>query len=82
MGTWTGEPTAYAYKWLRDTATVGADSPSYEVVADDGGHSITCIVTASNGGGSADSPPSNPVAVAGANGVTATATTHSTKAKK
>jgi hypothetical protein len=80
MGTWTGEPTAYAYKWLRDTATVGTDSNTYVVADTDVGHNLSCVVTASNGGGAADSPPSNLVKVL--NGGVMPAATTAAKAKK
>jgi hypothetical protein len=66
MGTWTGTPTNYAYQWWGDTTIdLGSTSASYVIVAADSGHSITCVVTASNSLGSAVSPPSNAVVVAG-----------------
>ena len=64
MGIWTGEPTSYAYQWLREGEEVGDDSATYQVGADDHGHSLTCVVTATNETGSAAAPPSNAVAVA------------------
>jgi hypothetical protein len=63
MGTWTGEPTSYAYKWLRDNTPVISIDSKYTIVAADSGHGITCVVTATNIGGSTDSPPSNKVDV-------------------
>ncbi len=53
-GTWTGSPTfTYAYQWLRDGLPIGgAASASYTNAAVDGGHSISCRVTASNAAGS------------------------------
>jgi hypothetical protein len=67
MGNWTGmqaEPHSYAYQWLRDgAAPIGAGGTTYVVVSADVGHSLTCRVTATNPLGSAQSPPSNAVAV-------------------
>jgi hypothetical protein len=63
MGNWEGEPTEYAYLWESDDEDVGTDG-SYLIAASDAGHSITCIVTASNAWGSTTAPPSNAVAVA------------------
>jgi hypothetical protein len=65
MGNWTGSPTSYAYQWLSDGTTPLGTGASYVVVAADAGHSITCTVTASNSLGTATSPPSNAVDVAG-----------------
>ena len=56
MGTWTNEPTSYAYQWLRDgTAIAGAIAAQYTLVAADSTHSISCTVTATNAAGSASS---------------------------
>jgi hypothetical protein len=63
MGIWTGEPTSYAYQWMRDGIAVGTDSATYPVGTDDHGHSFTCVVTGSNATGQAAAPPSNAVAV-------------------
>jgi hypothetical protein len=63
MGNWTGEPTSYAYRWQRDGADVATSTPAYVVDAADVGHSITCVVTATNARGSTEAPPSNAVAV-------------------
>jgi hypothetical protein len=63
MGVWRGEPTTYAYQWKRDgTADIGTGS-AYTVTTADLGHTITCVVTATNGAGSASSPPSNGIAI-------------------
>jgi hypothetical protein len=64
MGNWTGEPTSYAYLWLSDGVDELGSGAEYTVQASDEGHSITCIVTATNAGGSTNAPPSNAVAVA------------------
>jgi hypothetical protein len=66
MGTWTGEPTDYAYQWKGDGATDLGSGPDYTILASDAGTSITCIVTATNAAGSAAAPPSNAVEVAAA----------------
>jgi hypothetical protein len=63
-GNWTGVPTTYAYQWKRDgTTNVGGNGPAYSIQAADAGHSITCVVTATNMGGSTAAPPSNAIAV-------------------
>ncbi|HEX8207753.1 MAG TPA: trypsin-like serine protease [Solirubrobacteraceae bacterium] len=45
-GTWTNAQT-FAYEWLRDGAVVGS-GPTYTVVDEDAGHTVTCRVTATN----------------------------------
>jgi hypothetical protein len=62
-GSWSNDPTAYEYAWLRGTATIGgAEGSTYVVQEADGGHELKCKVTASNGGGST-SATSDPVSV-------------------
>jgi hypothetical protein len=63
MGNWTGEPTGYAYAWQTDGAPNSAIGDTYAVVPGDAGHSITCIVTATNAQGSTAAPPSNAVTI-------------------
>lgn len=63
MGNWTGEPTEYAYQWTSDEANVGSDAASYVIAAGDAGHSMACVVTATNDNGSTAAPPSNAVMV-------------------
>jgi hypothetical protein len=65
MGNWNGEPTSYAYQWKRDGSADIGTGDTYAVVAEDGGHSITCVVTATNAQGSTAAPPSNAVHVNG-----------------
>jgi hypothetical protein len=60
MGNWGNEPTSYAYAW----SSGGTDS-TYTVLAADAGTSISCIVTATNAGGSTAAPPSNAMTIAG-----------------
>lgn len=70
QGSWTNSPTSYAVRWKLDgTNITGATSSSYTITAADVGHSLTCTVTASNGGGSASATsaavtPSTPAAPA------------------
>jgi hypothetical protein len=54
-GSWTGSPTiTYAYQWRRNGSNIsGATGSTYTLVNADGGASITCRVTATNGSGSA-----------------------------
>ncbi|WP_354697688.1 hypothetical protein [Paraconexibacter sp. AEG42_29] len=61
-GTWTGSPT-YAYRFLRGTTQVGTSS-TYVITAADVGQALTCVVTATNAGGStsATSAPVTPTA--------------------
>jgi hypothetical protein len=79
MGTWTNEPSSYAYQWQRDGVNIPAGSSAqYLVTAADVGHSCTCIVTATNAAGSASSTSNavSPTGAAGATGATgATGTT-------
>jgi hypothetical protein len=53
-GSWSGKPSAFARRWLRDGAAIGgATGSEYEVTAADVGHGIACEVSASNDTGSA-----------------------------
>jgi hypothetical protein len=51
MGNWIGEPTTYDFAWNSDGTEVGTGD-SYTVAASDAGHTIDCLVTASNSNGS------------------------------
>ncbi len=53
-GTWTADPTTFAFEWLVDGAPLGPPSPTptLTVQASDLGHAIVCRVTASNAAGS------------------------------
>lgn len=66
MGNWTGEPASYAYQWQSDGVDVVGGEATYAVTADDVGMTFTCVVTASNAGGSTAAPPSNGVVVTAA----------------
>ena len=65
-GTWQGSPDSYQYNWKSDgqpvKATTGGET--YQVLPEDVGHSISCVVSATNSAGSADSPVSNEVMIA------------------
>jgi hypothetical protein len=54
-GAWLNSPTAFHYQWKDNGTPVGTDSATYLLAAGDVGGTITCIVTASNGQGSASS---------------------------
>jgi hypothetical protein len=66
MGEWTGEPDSYTYAWCLDGADTGATGTSYTTVAGNEGHTITCVVTATNEAGVTTAPPSNAVTIAAA----------------
>ncbi|MCW5890608.1 MAG: hypothetical protein KIT14_08650 [bacterium] len=60
-GTWTADPTSYAFQWLLDGVPQGPSSPvaTRTVTAGDLGHVLVCHVIAANpfGSGQADSAP-------------------------
>jgi hypothetical protein len=62
-GNWTGEPTEYSYAWQSDGEPISATSANYIIPLGDVGHTLTCVVTATNAGGSTAAPPSNGVEV-------------------
>ena len=52
-GTWANNPTSFSYAWLRSGVPIaGQTAGKYVVQAADQGHTISCQVTAGNGGGS------------------------------
>ena len=64
MGNWTGQPDVYAYQWKLDgTTDIGDGSQSYTPTPDDAGHTVTCVVSATNAIGTTEAPPSNGVGV-------------------
>jgi hypothetical protein len=66
QGAWSNSPTSFAYQWRRDgTTNIGAAVSTYVVATADEGHSLTCVVTATNAAGSTPAI-SNAIAVAGA----------------
>ena len=51
-GAWTNDPVDYTYQWYRNgTVLLGATAPLYTVQASDEGTTLTCTVSAVNGGG-------------------------------
>jgi hypothetical protein len=63
MGNWQGEPTAYAYAWHADGVPNDGTNATYSVTPEDAGHSLACVVTATNAMGSTVAPMSNAVAI-------------------
>jgi hypothetical protein len=52
-GTWTNPPTGYSYDWRRNGISIGATSQNtYSLASADNGTNISCVVTATNSGGS------------------------------
>ena len=63
-GSWSGAPTALAYSWLRDGATLaGASAANHLVTPADAGHALECAVTATNAGGVSAPVASAPVSI-------------------
>jgi hypothetical protein len=51
----TGSPTpTLSYQWKRGVTNIGTNSSTYTLVQADAGQSITCVVTGTNAGGSAN----------------------------
>jgi hypothetical protein len=63
-GTWSGDPTGYAFAWELDGVANGATASTYPVQAGDAGRSLACAVTASNAGGAGTPATSAAIAVA------------------
>src|SRR5207245_2091353 len=68
-GTWTNEPTSFAYQWLLCEGSganckeiTGAAAQTYVPTSSDVGHTIEVKETASNGGGPGESATSAPTA--------------------
>lgn len=72
MGNWEGEPKLYSSVWVSDAVDVLTYGGSYVVQPSDAGHSLTCIVEATNDFGAAKAPPSNAVAIPAAGGAVGT----------
>lgn len=65
-GTWANSPTSYARQWKRGGVNIaGATGSTYVLQAADIGSTITCLVTASNAGGSASQISNTTAAIAG-----------------
>ena len=64
VGTWTSDPSGFAYQWSRNgTPIVGATSPTYKVQKIDEGNALTCTVIAANAAGSGSPSTSARVSV-------------------
>ena len=51
QGAWANDPSVYTYAWLRDGSPIAGQTEStYVVQSTDQGHTISCQVTAANGG--------------------------------
>ena len=51
-GSWSDNPTGYAYQWYRNGESINdATSASYTVMPEDNGCSLQCVVSASNAAG-------------------------------
>jgi hypothetical protein len=60
MGNWENVPTHYDYQWMQDSALpIGPNGDTLPLLASNDGHSISCIVTATNAAGATEAPPSN-----------------------
>jgi hypothetical protein len=54
QGRWTNDPTGYTYQWYDDGSPLaGATDATYKVTTLEEGTTLTCVVTATNAGGSA-----------------------------
>jgi hypothetical protein len=64
VGNWNNVPDSYAFRWSRGGTAIpdalGAAEP-YFIVAADSGLELTCVVAATNTGGTTYSDPSNPI---------------------
>jgi hypothetical protein len=75
-GTWTNNPTSFAYQWQHCTGgtctNIGTNANTYTIQSSDTGYTIIVIVTATNSAGSASqtSAPTGVVPAAGAPGNT------------
>ncbi len=65
-GTWTETPTGYSYQWQSNGSNVGTNQNTYVTVSGDNGHTITCLVTASNAVGSGSPATSNGIVASSA----------------
>lgn len=65
-GNWVGTPSGYTYQFRRDGVNFGSatSTATYTIVtASDSGHTISCVVVATNGQGSTTAPASNGVGI-------------------
>jgi hypothetical protein len=64
-GTWSNTPTSYTYQWQRDNVNIAGQTAATHVIvsADQGGHELSCLVTAVNAGGNSTPSQSNLIVV-------------------
>jgi hypothetical protein len=81
-GAWSRSPTSFAYSWLRCnqngricTPIAGATAASYVAKAEDVGHAIVVLITASSGGATAAAISAAATGVPAGTGTTTTGTT-------
>ena len=71
-GSWSGNPTSYAYQWQRCSSgcsnITGATSSTYTLAAGDVGDTVRSVVTASNGSGSASANSAQTATVSASGG--------------
>ena len=60
-GTWTNSPSSFSYQWKRGVTNIGTNANTYTLVVADSSAAITCVVTATNAGGSTIGPSSNTI---------------------
>jgi hypothetical protein len=67
QGVWNGQPMpTYTFQWLRDGAEIrAATANSYVVKSEDRGHTLSCVVTATNVNGHAEATSGHSVHIAG-----------------
>jgi hypothetical protein len=63
MGNWEHEPALYDGAWTSDGVAVVGYGTEYVVQQSDAGHTLTCVVTATNSAGATTAPPSNEIAI-------------------
>ena len=63
-GSWSGSmPQTYTYQWQREGTDIGGATGTYVVEAADQGHTLTCVVTATNSAGPSSPATSAPTGV-------------------
>jgi hypothetical protein len=83
-GSWSGSPTSFTYSWSRCNANgrictplAGATAATYVVTAQDVGHALVVLVTASSGGATAAALSATATGATAGTGTTTTTTTSS-----